>query len=218
MSTAIDRVRGFLDGFNQNYGLLLLILVASFVVTAVDGSPAVRLAAALLNLAALAVATAIADLRPGSGAVTAVIFLGVAGAALVAISDGDGLLMSIGAVSHATLLAMITTAVLKQVTTAERVTTQTILGAITAYFLIGQVFAWIYLALPGMTGEPVLDQEAVGKVPVYYSYVVLTTLGFGDITPNGAVAERVTVLEALLGQVFLVVLIARLVSTYERES
>jgi hypothetical protein len=69
-----------------------------------------------------------------------------------------------------------------------------------------------------MTGEPVLDQEAVGKVPVYYSYVVLTTLGFGDITPNGAVAERVTVLEALLGQVFLVVLIARLVSTYERES
>ena len=54
------------------------------------------------------------------------------------------------------------------------------------------------------------DLFALAK-PRITTLVVLTTLGFGDITPTGDLARSLTVLEALLGQVFLIVLVARLV-------
>jgi hypothetical protein len=47
--------------------------------------------------------------------------------------------------------------------------------------------------------------------PLYFSMVTLTTLGFGDITPVGVAARMFTVLEAVIGQTYLVVLVARLV-------
>jgi len=58
----------------------------------------------------------------------------------------------------------------------------TIAGAIAAYVLIGLVFAWIFLAMCAVFDGPILDPDAAG-LPACYSFEVLTTLGFGDITP-----------------------------------
>ena len=49
---------------------------------------------------------------------------------------------------------------------------------------------------------------------VYFSYTTLTTLGYGDIAPRGLVVRNLAILEALLGQIFLTVFIARLVGLY----
>jgi hypothetical protein len=62
----------------------------------------------------------------------------------------------------------------------------------------------------------VLANATADEVPMYYSYVVLATLGFGDVLPIGSLAERVTVIEALFGQIFLATFVARLVSVYSR--
>jgi len=53
-----------------------------------------------------------------------------------------------------------------------------------------------------------------GEIPTYYSYVVLTTLGCGDVQPVGVLAERITVVDSLIGRLFLAVLMSRLVSLY----
>ncbi|MBT8240792.1 MAG: potassium channel family protein, partial [Acidimicrobiia bacterium] len=106
-------------------------------------------------------------------------------------------------------------AVVGRVVHHERVETQTLLGALAAYFLIGLFFAWIYLALDGFVDGPVL-QPPVEGVPSYYSMVVLTTLGFGDINPVDQLARKVTAIEAITGQIFLATLVARLVSLYGR--
>ena len=53
---------------------------------------------------------------------------------------------------------------------------------------------------------------------VYYSFVTLTTLGFGDLSPTVGLPQALTALEALLGQIFLVTLVARLVTLWVRQA
>lgn len=53
---------------------------------------------------------------------------------------------------------------------------------------------------------------------LYYSFVALTTLGFGDLSPSVGLPQALTVLEALFGNIFLVTLVARLVTLWVRQS
>jgi voltage-gated potassium channel Kch len=53
---------------------------------------------------------------------------------------------------------------------------------------------------------------------VYFSFVTIATLGYGDIVPASDVAGGIAVVEAVIGQFYLVVLVARLVSLYARQS
>ena len=53
---------------------------------------------------------------------------------------------------------------------------------------------------------------------LYYSFVVLTTLGFGDLSPSVGLPQALTALEALAGSIFLVTLVARLVTLWVRDS
>ncbi len=108
---------------------------------------------------------------------------------------------------------VILAAVVRRVLSHDQVGAPTILGAITAYLLIGLSHAWVYLALDGLVDGPILN-PAIEGLPSYYSFVVLSTLGFGDVTPVNDLAQRLTAIEAITGQVFLATLVARLVSLY----
>lgn len=147
----------------------------------------------------------------------ALVPLSVIGVILVGSLSVDRLGGAIGATAQVIVLTVVTLVIVGDTFKHERVTNQTLLGAVSAYFLIGQVFAWVYLALPGYLDEQVVAPAGGTGIPDYYSYVVLTTLGFGDITPVGAFAQRVTVLEAVLGQMFLAILVGRLVALYSRD-
>ena len=92
----------------------------------------------------------------------------------------------------------------------------TILGAVCAYMLIGVVFGFTY-ALIGRIDPPFFAKH--GPVDqfdyFYFSYACLTTVGFGDFVSRGDFGRSLSVLEAVLGQIFLVTLIARLVSLFK---
>lgn len=199
---------------HNRFGLLLALLIASFLVSGVDTARWVTVIASLLNLFALIVGLAGTNIDFRRPLVGSLAFIALAGTAMLSTSEGETVGSAFGATAQVVVLSTLTLAVLARVVSDTRVTNQTILGAVAAYFLIGQVFAWLYMALAGYLGEAVLDPPSAGQLPLYYSYIVLTTVGFGDVTPVGAVAQRVTILEALLGQMFLTVLVARLVSVY----
>ncbi|MHC5060766.1 MAG: potassium channel family protein [Planctomycetota bacterium] len=97
----------------------------------------------------------------------------------------------------------------------KKITGDTIAGAICAYFLIGlmwsSVFETLELVQPGSFNVPqkMYDESLSFK---YYSYVTLTTLGYGDITPITSQARSFALLEAITGQIYLATLVARLVS------
>jgi hypothetical protein len=102
----------------------------------------------------------------------------------------------------------------------RRVTHETVLGALCLYVLLGLLFAFVYLAVLELRDGPFFAQPGVHEQSeyVYFSFVTLTTLGFGDLSPDVGLPQALTVLEALLGQVFLVTLVARLVTLWVRQS
>ena len=118
------------------------------------------------------------------------------------------------------LCLFVLTLVLIQVVRADHVGVDTICGAIAAYLLIGVVWAVCYSVIealvPGSFGFSDLELETVWTQLLYYSLVTLTTLGYGDITPIGAVARMWSALESVTGTLYLAVLISRLVSLYRR--
>ena len=115
-------------------------------------------------------------------------------------------------------LALLAALVLWQVFLPGRIDVYRILGAIAAYLLIGLLFAQVFRLIaqwvPGaflLHGAP-LDYDTIVPLFRYYSFVTLTTLGFGDLSPVHPLARSMTVLEALIGVLYPAVLIARLVS------
>ncbi|MDH3681115.1 MAG: potassium channel family protein [Acidimicrobiia bacterium] len=214
MSAGPSRLRVRL---HDNFALLLASLTITFMITGLEGSRGITVVAGLLNVCSLLIGFATTDLDMRSPAFLGLVGAGLVGAGIVSIVEVDSTAMALGATAQAVLLATLTIAVLGRVIRHTRVTTQTIVGALVVYVLIGQVFAWIYLSLPGYTGESVLDPPSDGELPVYFSYVVLTTVGFGDVTPSGPFSQRLTIVEAVLAQIFIAVLLARLVSVYSAE-
>ena len=103
----------------------------------------------------------------------------------------------------------------------KNVTHGMIFGAVCGYLLVGVSWAFTYsfvaLLEPGSFAIAVSGQTSQGDVLpdfFYYSFVTLTTLGYGDITPVGPFARSLSTLEAVVGQIYLTVLIARLVGLH----
>jgi voltage-gated potassium channel Kch len=89
------------------------------------------------------------------------------------------------------------------------------MGGIAAYALIAFVMAAVYRAVELVTASPFLDGVQSSGDYLYFSFVTLTTVGYGDITPATDLAKRLAVLEMFIGQVFLITLVARLVSLWK---
>lgn len=112
-------------------------------------------------------------------------------------------------------MVVIAFVLLWQIFRSGPVTQVRIQGAIAVYLLFGFLWAHVYhillLRQPGsfafQGGEPSTPADWI-----YFSYVTLTTLGYGDITPVRPVARILSISEALTGQLYLAVLIARLVA------
>ena len=107
--------------------------------------------------------------------------------------------------------------ILNRILRHETIGTETILGAVCVYVLLGIAFSGIYAAVddvePGrffaQTHAPATNVEFL-----YFSFITMTTVGFGDLSPATDIGRVLVTFEALLGQVFLVTLVARLVSMY----
>lgn len=91
---------------------------------------------------------------------------------------------------------------------------RTVLGAICIYALLGMMFAFLYAAINGISSGSFFVQTSHATVPdfLYFSYVTQTTVGYGDFTAAGDLGRALAVLEALTGQLYLVTIIAVLVS------
>jgi len=104
---------------------------------------------------------------------------------------------------------------------ARDITSDTIIGAICAYFLTGLMWAYVYAILEFLHPGTFYSSQALSlstQSLVYYSFVTITTLGYGDITPLTIQAQSLSLLEALFGQIYLAVVIARLVGIHITQS
>lgn len=147
--------------------------------------------------------------------VTVLSALGLQSLALGTSGKTPGLL---AAAAAALALSVLIAAILRQTFAAGRITFRRIEGAIAAYLLIGLVFACLYDLVHGLDpaaflhqGQPAQVLEQVGSY-LFFSFVTLTTTGYGDIVPVHPVARSLAILESLTGQLYLAILLGRLVS------
>jgi hypothetical protein len=208
--------------FIDSYASLLLLLLANFfLLELVDDPRWGALGSTVLSAVALLVA--ISDPQAGHHITRrhwALVGACVALAPLVLIVNSTSVvgltyLLPVGLLVTATLPIT-----LSRVARHRRVTHETVLGALCTYVLVGLLFAFLYLAVEALRDAPFFAQPGphVQSEYVYFSFVALTTLGFGDLSPSVGLPQALTALEALLGQVFLVTLVARLVTLWGREA
>lgn len=118
-------------------------------------------------------------------------------------------------------LIYVVLALLRFVVDSTIVDSEVICAACAAYLLLGMIFALNYVmigksspaAFAFSTG-PEADRTMSSFNAFYFSFVVLSTVGFGDITPVSKLARTLTIIEAIAGMFYVTVLIARLVSAY----
>lgn len=104
--------------------------------------------------------------------------------------------------------------ILNRILRHSKVTTETIAGAADVYILLGLIFSALYRSVAVASGTPFFVQTHHASVNqfLYFSYVTQATVGYGDLTPATDVGRSLVTVEAILGQLFLVTIVARLVS------
>jgi Ion channel len=222
MQAAQVNLRGDLIRIVDSYASLLVLLLANFFLLELVDDPRWGAIGSTL-LAAAALVVAISDPTTGDRITrrhAAQILACVALAPLVLFVNSAELL-GLTYLLPAVLLVTATLPVtIDRVLHHRRITYETVLGALCAYVLIGLLFAFLYLAVHELRDDPFFAQpgEHVQSEFLYFSFVALTTLGFGDLSPAVGLPQALTVLEALAGQIFLVTLVARLVTLWVRQS
>jgi hypothetical protein len=199
--------------------LTLLNVVWQIVAPAADWSRAVAFA-----LASTALVVVIATSRTRADVRRTRTAIGVlAGIALVA-TVGAGILPAWvwlaagGALGLAVPLALV--GGLLRLVRTHGVTLQAVAGSLAIYLLIGLAFAWAIglLAQAGDTPYFAGGAAATQSARVYYSFTVLTTTGFGDLTAATSVGHAMAVVEMLVGQLYLVTVIGVVVGSFGRRS
>lgn len=213
----------FADLWSTDRGLT--VLVALLVVTvfvlpplAPEGAPILTLLFDVgYSLVLLTGLTAITRTRGVIITGTAFVLLALAGRWVSRTNPSDELLLfnlGMSMVSTLTVAGLLTAQVFRQ----GPITMHRVLGAVGVYLLLGLAWSFAYHLLDAM--KPDAFAIAVGSSHsiqsgsefLYFSFVTLTTVGYGDITAHDSLARSVVILEALTGQLFPAILIARLVS------
>jgi len=115
-------------------------------------------------------------------------------------------------------VALVVTApalVLRQVLASDEVTVQTILGSITVYLLIGVALTLLAIAMEESVGF--FETVPRATAYVYFAFVTITSLGYGDLAPYTDGGRLVSILAAVVAQMYLVIVVARLVAIWKAQ-
>jgi hypothetical protein len=215
------RIRGLEESHRYGVALVAIIVPIGFSLAAPDAGWS-KVVAVVLYAVAILISLAVAHARrPVQIAALVLLFLAILSALVDAIANEDATL----GITHGVVGALIALApfslasgVLRHLRASRRVTLDAIYGAIAIYLLIGAFFATIDAAVGALGSDPFFSQvdHASDEEYLYFSYVTLTTVGCGDFAPAHSLARALAIIEALSGQLYLVTVIAVLVSNIGR--
>jgi hypothetical protein len=158
-----------------------------------------------------------------TGAIRCVVAAALAGLALSvlhAVTDriGDGAVHAMNAALILIAPPAVAVGVIREIRISRRVRLPAVLGVLALYLLIGMLFGFVYAALDRLGGAPFFADGASmsGSRALYFSFTTLTTVGYGDFTARSDVGHTLAAFEALVGQVYLVTVVAAIVGNLRR--
>ena len=202
-------------GRQGRYGLLLATLIAVYLLSALASGRPGQDAQLVLVVAVALIALRNTNFPHRNAARWATVTGSVLAIALAA-SSGSSVARGIASIWTSILLLATVVIIVDGVLKLNTVTLQSIYAALSAYILIGLMFAAVFGAIDGLGGTDFFANGEAANLRTYQyvSFTTLTPLGYGDFTAAGSFGRAVAVLEAITGQVFLATLVARLVSAY----
>jgi hypothetical protein len=207
---------------HYRFGVVLgLIIAAVFVTMAAPHGDGGRFVAVLLQGAVLVAAVVASKAHRWVirlSVVAAVVGTVGSGAALFGTGQFGDSSAGIVALLYVALPApAIATGVLKQFREAGTVTMQTMFGVLCLYLLIGLMFGVAFATVQEVSGTAFFTTEHAGRDDfLYFSYATLTTVGYGDLIAATNLGRSLAISEALFGQIYLVTVVAVIVSNLRR--
>lgn len=199
------------------FGLVLLLVLTTYVLTSLLSNRG--WSAVILTIATSATSlVALTSSHARAGTIRAGLWLAgltVLLAAIAAVTDKHTWL-NLASVIQIGLLTVAMAAVLHRVVTTAEVGSRTILGAISVYTVLGILFTFLYGTIERIQGGPFFEGVAhpASNDFLFFSYTTLTTTGYGNLVPGGQPGRMIAGLEMMIGQIFLVTLVAGLVSLW----
>jgi hypothetical protein len=206
----------------ERYGALLGAIIVAFAIQGVarPGKGAQILTASLLGVTLLLAFWAAEMkpryLRPAAVVVGALVIFSVVEAVNGHIDHGAT------RITNALLVLLappaIIVGVVRSLRARQRVTLEAVFGVLCVYILLGMLFAFMYGSIDRLGGAPFFagGQSATVAQCLYFSFTTLTTVGYGDFTARTNLGHTLSVSEALLGQIYLVTVVALIVANLGR--
>ena len=202
----------------NSYGLVLLLILVTYVVSiASAGDRSLSIVVAMqiaTNWVVLRASEARRSVRRIAG-----VFVGISATVAIVnlfvparVADEGYMALVSGLLYLAAPFSVVRHLVLRR-----RVDRETVLGAIAAYLLIGMFFAFAYRAAGDMHADAFFGTSGDGTFPqdLFFSFTTLTTTGYGNLVPAGNPGQTLAILEMLIGQLFLVIAVAKAVGAWQ---
>ena len=210
---------GGVNGSRQRYGMLLLALGTTFFFEGVaDPGDLQRALGTVLIGATLMLALYAAELpkrllRVAAALITTI----VVGVVIASVAGKGSTVTGIAAIANGLLILLappaVVIGVVRNLRATGTVTATVVAGVLCLYLLVGLFFAFTYIAIQNLGGAPFFanGDAATSSRSLYFSFVTMTTVGYGDFTARTNLGHTLAVSEALLGQIYLVTVVAAIV-------
>lgn len=220
MGRWIKKIRHF---FSEYYTFLLISLILLFIFRPYERG-ALYLAVWKVFLT-LTFVSAIFNCKYPRGMRALVICLGAPSFLFTWINlfDKNELVLLINAAFSVAFISCVTASIIYDVVLRAQVTMETLRGVICAYFMVAFGFAYLYYLIEFISpGTIHFASQAISvhsfnhflSEMLYFSFVTLLTIGYGDITAVGTTGQTAAVIEGIIGQFYVAILVARIVSVY----
>lgn len=209
----------------QRYGVALALLLVSMVyVIAMPEGGWQRLVALVLQIAALHATLTAAGMDRRLRVPFDLLFGGAIAAGLIleliGNDPGAGYMRTVILLLVVVAIPVVGFGVLRQVREDVSITVHTMIGVLCVYLLMAISFAYLFAVIGELGSEPFFNQGAQWNDLsdyLYYSLITITTVGMGDLTPATDLGRSLTAAEALIGQIYMVTIVAVIVANIGRK-
>jgi hypothetical protein len=201
----------------DSYGSVLVLILVTYALSVTLTQTWARSAVLLVQIGTVWLALHVSGARrPVRQLATALLALAGVVALANLVWDRDDLATTVVFMTSALLYFIAPLSILRAIVMQREVSLETVLGAIDAYLLIGMFFAYVYQGMGASEPAPFFEGGIDGTVAqsLFFSFTTLTTTGYGNLVPAGNPGQTFAVLEMLIGQLFLITAVAKVIDAW----
>jgi len=201
----------------NSFGSVLVLILITYLMSAVATESWERSLVLFVQVLTVKLALRVAGARRPVQRLANVVLVVAIGVAIANLFGDDGETFAVLVFLTAAFLYFLAPlSILRAIVMQHEVDEETVFGAVAAYLLIGMFFAFVYQAVGAIQEGPFFEGGINGSVAqsLFFSFTTLTTTGYGNLVPAGNPGQTFAVMEMLIGQLFLVTAVAKVINLW----